>query len=288
MALLRRLNDLPVFDPSRWSGREAVARVVGTVACAAYLVRSVLLIPSFPGFTSDAPWLQEWFEKLTFVPPNLIGHAFPIEEFYGYYGYSPQEIRLLWWLRLLVWLLGSAVLLGYIAAFLTRVRSKSVAKGFMEGVFPLLISGLPFLIAMTEPNFDEWMPPESRGHLGTHLAVLILLVLGTSLNVAGLFALRRSFTIMAEARALVRTGPYRSIRHPLYTSHFVVFLANTLVHFHLSTIALYVVFVAGQVVRARMEERKLVATFPEYEEYRRTTGMFLPRPGLPAAGAPSS
>jgi protein-S-isoprenylcysteine O-methyltransferase Ste14 len=37
------------------------------------------------------------------------------------------------------------------------------------------------------------------------------------------------------------------------------------------------VFVAGQVFRARIEERKWAETVPEYEEYRRRTGMFFPR-----------
>jgi len=43
------------------------------------------------------------------------------------------------------------------------------------------------------------------------------------------------------------------------------------------------VFIAGQVARARIEERKLAETFPEYVEYRRTTGMFFPRLFQPGA-----
>jgi len=63
----------------------------------------------------------------------------------------------------------------------------------------------------------------------------------------------------------------------MYAAHFVIFLCVLLQRFAPLTLGLYVLFVAGQIVRARIEERKLAATFPEYEAYRRTTGMFFPR-----------
>jgi protein-S-isoprenylcysteine O-methyltransferase Ste14 len=67
----------------------------------------------------------------------------------------------------------------------------------------------------------------------------------------------------------------------MYLAHFIIFLCVLLQRFAPVTLGLYVVFVAGQIVRARIEEGKLAAAFPEYEEYRRTTGMFFPRIGKP-------
>jgi hypothetical protein len=50
----------------------------------------------------------------------------------------------------------------------------------------------------------------------------------------------------------------------------------------------YVATLLGHVVRARIEERKLTAVYPEYEDYRQTTGMFLPKPSrLFALSAPA-
>src|SRR5205085_12524408 len=104
--------------------------------------------------------------------------------------------------------------------------------------------------------------------------------------IIGLAALRRSFSIMAEARVLVRSGPYRWVRHPMYLAHFIIFLCVLLQRFAPVTLGLYVVFVAGQIVRARIEEEKLATVFPNYEEYRRTTGMFFPRLFKGASGDP--
>ncbi len=251
IALLRRFNDLPIFDPGRVPGREAIARVVGVVGVGAFLVRRCFLLPDF--------------ER--------------IAAYYAPQGYSPGTIRTIWSLWLAIWVLESGIFAAYIAAFLTRAPARSVARGFAQAVFPLLLGALPFATAMTEYNFWRWMPAASSAHLALLAAILGWILLGAAINLAGLVALRRAFTIMTEARTLVRGGPFRWVRHPLYLGQFVLYLGYTLMHLHPLTVPLYVVFVAGQVVRARNEERKLAAEFPEYEEYRRTTGMFLPRWG---------
>jgi protein-S-isoprenylcysteine O-methyltransferase Ste14 len=113
-------------------------------------------------------------------------------------------------------------------------------------------------------------------HLTGLTVLLVVLIAGGALQLVALFGLRRSFTIMSEARELVRSGIYRWIRHPVYASHFLINLCYTLVYFHFSTVLIYLVFVVGQTMRARVEERKLASAFPEYEEYRKTTGMFFP------------
>ncbi len=276
-ALLRRLNDLPIFDPARWPAREAIARTVGCLAVGAFLLRRILQLPQFPGCIHDVDFARAWFAKLSFLPPSLLAPPFDLERYYAYYGYVRQEIVLLWWSRAAIWTLETGILVGYIVAFLTRDRARSVAKGFMETVFPLLLAGLPFAIVMTPYTYHRWFPEHVRSHLRGLYAINLVLIAAGALNVVGLFTLRRSFTIMTEARGIVRTGLYRLIRHPLYAAHFVIYFCYTLLHFHPATAGIYAAFVAGQTWRARLEERKLTATFPEYEEYRRETGMFLPR-----------
>jgi protein-S-isoprenylcysteine O-methyltransferase Ste14 len=70
----------------------------------------------------------------------------------------------------------------------------------------------------------------------------------------------------------------------MYLAHFIIFLCVALLRFAPLTLALYAVFIVGQVARARIEERKLTEAFPEYEEYRRRTGMFLPRRRIANSG----
>jgi protein-S-isoprenylcysteine O-methyltransferase Ste14 len=274
---LRRLNDLPVFDPARWPAREVLARTVGILAVGTFVVRRVLQLPAFPGFTSAVEWARPWFKPFESLPGILSARPFDLEAHYGQFGYSWPEIRALWVTRLLIWIVETGILLGYILAFLTRRQARSVARGFMETLFPLVLGILPFVIVVTGYTYHEWFPERSRCHLAGLFAINGILIAAGAANVIGLLSLRPAFTIMTEARVFVRTGLYRLVRHPLYAAHFVIYLCYTLLHLHVGTAALYVMFVAGQSVRAHNEEKKMAAVFPEYEEYRESTGMFFPR-----------
>jgi protein-S-isoprenylcysteine O-methyltransferase Ste14 len=86
-------------------------------------------------------------------------------------------------------------------------------------------------------------------------------------------------TSMPRANAtLVTTGPYRWIRHPMYTTVLILVTAVTLLTANLavalSGLAMFVLLAA----RSRLEERRLVEKFDAaYRDYQRRTGRFLPR-----------
>jgi protein-S-isoprenylcysteine O-methyltransferase Ste14 len=279
--LLRRLNDLPVFDPARWPAREALARGLGCLAVGAFLLRRVLQLPFFPGIIPELRWALPCFEPFSHLPPFLGAPAFDLAAYYAHYGYGTHRIRILWATRALIWIMESGILLAYIAAFLTRKPARSTARGFMETLFPLILGLLPFAIVMTNYTYHEWLPERSRAHLAGLLTINAILIASGAANLLGLISLRPAFTITSEARVFIRSGLYRFVRHPLYAAHFVIYFCYLLLHFHAASVALYAAFVLGQTLRAHIEERKMSAEFPDYEEYRRTTGMFFPRPRRP-------
>ncbi len=276
-SLLRRLNDLWIFDPSLWPAREALARTFGILAVGAFLIRRILQLQAFPGYITDVEWARTWFTLFASLPRSLEARPFDLQSYYAHFGYSWYEIRVLWITRLLIWTVETAILLGYILAFLTRKPAQAVARGFMETVFPLILVVLPFVIVMTDYTYQEWFPERSRWHM-TGLFVIngVLIAAGTA-NAIGLLGLRPAFTIMTEARVFVRTGLHRLVRHPLYAAHFAIYFCYTILHCHPATVALYVAFVVGQTIRAMNEEKKMAAVFTEYEGYRKTTGMFFPK-----------
>jgi len=257
--------------------RERLAKVGGCLLVLVLVASRFLQLPGWPGYIAEVRWAQAGFAKLSFLPPALLAPAFDLEARYAWFGYRRVQILTLWGLELSLWILETGLLLGYALVWLTRPAATSVAKGFRETVLPLLLVLLPFGLVMMPYTYSRWMPEKAAAHLAVLYAINLLLILAGLLNIVGLVALRRSFAIMAEARVLVRTGPYRWVRHPMYAAHFVIFLCVLLQRFAPLSLGLYLVFVAGQVLRANIEERKLAATFPEYEEYRRSTGMFLPR-----------
>lgn len=69
---------------------------------------------------------------------------------------------------------------------------------------------------------------------------------------------------------LVDRGPYRFLRHPLYVGG-VLFFAGLSLVFSVYGLALTAVLAAFWIAKARLEERHLLARFPEYADYRRRT-----------------
>jgi protein-S-isoprenylcysteine O-methyltransferase Ste14 len=264
---------------ARLPTRELLAKIGGCIFVAALVTSRILQLPNWPGYIHEVYWLQPWFEKLAFFPPALRPPAIDLEVRYLGLDYSRTQILTLWGLQLSLWFLETGLLLGYALIWITRPAATAVAKGFLQTYLPLLLVILSFVIAIQPYTYTKWMPAKAAAHLGGLYAINILLILGGLLNVIGLVAMRRSFAIMAEARILVRSGPYRWVRHPMYAAHFLIFLCVLLQRFAPLTLALYLVFVVGQVIRARIEEGKLAETFPEYEDYRKRTGMFFPRLG---------
>jgi len=81
--------------------------------------------------------------------------------------------------------------------------------------------------------------------------------------------------------ALVSTGLYRYVRHPIYTAMIMVGLGMALLSADIVSIPAAAILWAGVSMQARVEESFLAATYPEYNEYRMKTGRFLPKLGSP-------
>ena len=81
-------------------------------------------------------------------------------------------------------------------------------------------------------------------------------------------------------------GPYRWVRHPLYLSYLVAYLAVVVALPHWLTMAIFLGNCALFAHAAHDDERRLAesALAAEYAAYRERTGMFLPRLSRPGPG----
>ena len=100
--MLRRLNDLPIFDPSRVPGREIIARTIGCLAFVAFVFRRVLQLPDWPGYLHGMTWLQRLPETFSFLPKKLLVQPFDVVTYYRFHGYTDGQIYTLWSLELSV------------------------------------------------------------------------------------------------------------------------------------------------------------------------------------------
>jgi protein-S-isoprenylcysteine O-methyltransferase Ste14 len=84
--------------------------------------------------------------------------------------------------------------------------------------------------------------------------------------------LGESFSVMPEARALVTTGLYVRIQHPMYVFLDLFLIALIVVFDWPAVLVLWMILVVVQVLQVRREETVLAAAFgPEYEAYQRQT-----------------
>ena len=107
-------------------------------------------------------------------------------------------------------------------------------------------------------------------------ASVALSILAFSGAIWSLAYLRRSLSIIPEARRLATGGPYRLVRHPL--DLFEITAAVAVLSSSLGVISSlsFLGFVGMQMTRARFEERLLAGAFPEYTDYARRTRRLIP------------
>lgn len=110
---------------------------------------------------------------------------------------------------------------------------------------------------------------------------VFLFVLACALSWTGARALGRHFRVDAavdSTHELVRSGPYRLVRHPIYTSMLCVLLGTGLVISPLYLLLLAVlVFIIGTEIRMRVEDGLLASRFGEqFRDYRHNVPRLVP------------
>ena len=88
----------------------------------------------------------------------------------------------------------------------------------------------------------------------------------------------RSFHAAANPTAggLVTTGPYRIIRHPIYTAACLFGWGPIVVHRSLASVALGILLLLGALMRMICEEQLVKQKYPEYVEYAKVTKRMIP------------
>jgi protein-S-isoprenylcysteine O-methyltransferase Ste14 len=124
------------------------------------------------------------------------------------------------------------------------------------------------------------MRPAETGLL-RFTAEVVFLLLGCALSATALRALGRHWRIDAGLNPdheLVRTGPYKLVRHPIYLSMLCMLLAMGFVLDSPVWLAAGVfIFILGTEIRVRVEDSLLESRFgQQFEEYRRTVSAYIP------------
>lgn len=127
----------------------------------------------------------------------------------------------------------------------------------------------------------SFLPIARIGSPAVRWAGLVLIAAGLLFRWAAILTLRRYFTVnvaILKDHRLVRTGLYRTLRHPSYTGVLVSFLGlGPALGSWISTVFIMLPITAAFLRRIEIEERALKAAFPdEFAEYAASSWRLVP------------
>jgi protein-S-isoprenylcysteine O-methyltransferase Ste14 len=171
----------------------------------------------------------------------------------------------------------------WVAFWLFSARGTKVTQ-WKEPYKSQLIHRLPLAVGcvllFVREGWPSWLqqrfiPDDSFGAiLG---AVIVILSLG--FTVWARLDLGRNWSAevtLKEDHSLIRSGPYKLVRHPIYTGVFFAFCGTALVAGELRGAVAAALCLAAFIYKSKLEEKKLMEIFPEYVEYRKETKALIP------------
>ena len=141
---------------------------------------------------------------------------------------------------------------------------------------PLALTCVAFLIQPRWVDFARLELPSWARLLGAPVALLGVALFGWMFRHLGLNV--TSTSMPRAAATLVTTGPYRWIRHPMYSAALLLVMAASLLTANLVVAICGIIMFALLAARSRLEEQRLIERFGgAYRDYQRRTGRFVPR-----------
>jgi len=179
--------------------------------------------------------------------------------------------------------------LGYLVIvqffYLDRSRRGAEAKSFEAGEFDrrsTMYIGIAYfvsLLALLASWVFNWLDvgtlPAWIGWLGLVIALFGLLFRWWANRALGAFYTRTLKVV--ENQSIVRTGPYRLIRHPGYLGSILMWagVAASTTNWIVLLIVLIIMF-GVYIYRIQSEEKMLLASNADYAEYRKQTWKLIP------------
>lgn len=155
-----------------------------------------------------------------------------------------------------------------ILLYFLRSPARSTSKSHVTNSIAIVATSIPFALPfLGKPVLNK---PEIL------LVANVIIIISIVLSIYALGSLGKSFSIIPQARKLIKTGPYRVIRHPLYVSELIGVFGLVLTGLTVLKIAMFLLFVVLQAYRAFQEEKLLANIFPEYKQYSSKTTRFIP------------
>lgn len=183
----------------------------------------------------------------------------------------------------ILFILLSLAIWGVVHSFLASQLAKDLFNiGRLYRLGYNLFAGVSFLpilyLSATLPDTPLYQIPAPWSYLlftGQGLSAVLLLVSLLQTDTLSFIGLRQVFEEKETPSVLTTRGPYKWVRHPLYTfSLLFIWLSPSMSQ---NSLALYIGVTIYVFIGAYFEERKLLREFGEaYAEYKRKTSFIIP------------
>lgn len=160
-----------------------------------------------------------------------------------------------------------------------RARQDKVCKGGSARV--VWAVALPFTVGAISMRYIGLWPMPFDGDLLVLFASIVV-ALGAVIRLRAILKLGSNFTVNVAVRSdhsLVKTGPYRSVRHPAYTGLLLSFFGTGMATGSWVGLILATIPVAAVLLyRINVEEKMLLSHFgEEYRQYSQETARLIPK-----------
>lgn len=189
-----------------------------------------------------------------------------------------MKMLTLWQIELIPWY----VFLAYWAVTSLRVKRTKATEKSADRFSTIAVMCLAFVLLFYDwPQIgflqSRFVPEE----ILIQWAGIVLTSLGAGIAIWARWTLGENWSArvtLKEEHQLIRSGPYRFVRHPIYTGMFVATVGTALVVGEWRAMLAVALMFAAHSRKALREEALLTTEFgDEYVSYRRSTGFLFPQ-----------
>lgn len=116
----------------------------------------------------------------------------------------------------------------------------------------------------------------SNSFILVSIQVISILIIIWSRKELGVRSLDPTALSPEENSAIVMTGPYQFVRHPIYSAVSMFIWAGVISHFSIVTFCLGIVATLSATIRAVCEEKLIILNCPVYSDYTKRTKRVIP------------
>jgi protein-S-isoprenylcysteine O-methyltransferase Ste14 len=176
---------------------------------------------------------------------------------------------LLWVVFILYWILSSKKV----------KQTKYIKKTSLGGIIPRMILVLIIVLLFTTPFFSNHF---IESNIYNQMFGLVICAFGIAFAIWARITLGENWSAnpveLKKEHKLIITGPYKLVRHPIYSGVILGLLGTTIANLQLRILILFLLVTFGMILRSKMEEKLMSKQFgDDYLEYKKKSKFLIPK-----------